>query len=66
MLEGVPSFASMHLTGAPADHLSSDLCKFYEGGTGWTEDVQKIEEFWSKIEFAHQKGCTLLGTTKSN
>ena len=52
------------MTGAPADHLSSDQAKFYKGGTGWEEHEGKVEEFWTRIVGASQRGYSLTGTSK--
>ena len=63
-VEGLPYLASIHLTGAPADHLPSDQAKFYEGGSGWNENAETVEDFWSKIVAARQRNYSLMGTTR--
>ena len=63
-VEGLPSFASMHLTGSPADHLASDQAKFYEGGSGWNDNLEKQEEFWKKIVGAHSRSYSLMASAK--
>ena len=54
----------MHLTGSPADHLASDAAKFYEGGSGWNDNLEKQEEFWKKIVGAHSRSYSLMASAK--